>query len=680
MTKLTRKRFLLVPMALPSALLLSPHGGTSPAWGQTRVYPRIDAAFELPGLTGDPFDYTENDVQVTFQGPDTKTVRVPAFFDGGTTWRVRYAPLRPGTYRLKNVTRNGTALSVASVSGKAYKVAGSTAPGFVRRDAKDATRLIFENGAPYYPIGHNVAWKGSNAPDIPQIFAKMKGVGENWSRVWMNHWDGKNLDWPPPPAGKGRLNLDAARRWDTIVEAAEKNGIYFQMTLQHHGQYSSTVNPNWEENPWNTKNGGFLQKPEEFFTNAEAKKRTKAKYRYIVARWGYSPHILAWELFNEVQFTDAARAKQYGIVAAWHKEMAAFLRQHDPNKHLVTTSSDLDIPGLYDVMDYVQPHAYQPDAVTTVTGITPWSWKKPIFYGEIGPSGDLDKDDGTFLHEMLWASVMSESSGTAQYWAWDNVDRRNLYGLFAPVSAFLKATNLASHHGLRTIIPGVETKEKGSILFGPGAGWGAGQQKTFPISASGTVEGAGTMPAFLQGTNHPELFTHAEFPVEYAQPGTFAVQVKQAAKAGAKLVIKVDGVISAEHTFPAAAQDTNTDIVVEVKVPAGKHVVRLENTGQDWLVVQRITLAPYGPTLRVVAKASPDTAALWVRNTKPGNATPGTLTLPDLKPGKYRILWWDTRSGKPISEGMINVANGGVLMVKTPAIMKDAAVFVSRLL
>jgi hypothetical protein len=98
-----------------------------------------------------------------------------------------------------------------------------------------------------------------------------------------------------------------ARRWDTIVEAADKNGIFFPDGLQHHGQYSTRTNPNWGENPWNAANGGFLAKPEDFFTDARAKALTKAKYRYIIARWGYSPSILAWELFNEVQYTDAAR-------------------------------------------------------------------------------------------------------------------------------------------------------------------------------------------------------------------------------------------------------------------------------------------------------------------------------------------------------------------------------------
>ena len=141
----------------------------------------------------------------------------------------------------------------------------------------------------------------------------------------MDNWDGKNLDWPKPGAF-GQLSLSVAQKWDGIVAAAEQSGICFQMTLQHHGQYSSSVDPQWSGNPYNTANGGFLSNATQFFTNATAKALTKRKLRYAVARWGYSPAVMAWELFNEVQFTDAAQVGQWSIIGAWHDEMAQFIR------------------------------------------------------------------------------------------------------------------------------------------------------------------------------------------------------------------------------------------------------------------------------------------------------------------------------------------------------------------
>lgn len=91
---------------------------------------------------------------------------------------------------------------------------------------------------------------------------------------------------------------------DKVLELAEQKGIYIMLTFINHGQFSTKVNPQWNENPWNKKNGGILTKPEEFFTNTEAKKQFKKIIRYIIARWGYSTNIMSWELFNEVSWTD----------------------------------------------------------------------------------------------------------------------------------------------------------------------------------------------------------------------------------------------------------------------------------------------------------------------------------------------------------------------------------------
>ncbi len=62
------------------------------------AYPRIETSFELSSLPGDPFDYEKVNVQVTLRKPDGGTVQIPAFFDGGKTWRMRFTPTRPGTY------------------------------------------------------------------------------------------------------------------------------------------------------------------------------------------------------------------------------------------------------------------------------------------------------------------------------------------------------------------------------------------------------------------------------------------------------------------------------------------------------------------------------------------------------------------------------------------------------
>ena len=65
------------------------------------TYPKIEASFNITNLTTDPFDYTVTDVRVQILQPDNSTVLLPAFFDGGTTWRVRHTPTLAGVYSIR---------------------------------------------------------------------------------------------------------------------------------------------------------------------------------------------------------------------------------------------------------------------------------------------------------------------------------------------------------------------------------------------------------------------------------------------------------------------------------------------------------------------------------------------------------------------------------------------------
>ncbi len=678
-------------ICLAFAALLGEHANAVPPAQASAVMARPvhwEVSFSLPGLTGNPFDYKENDVRAVLRLPNGQTATTLAFFDGGDAWRVRYNLRTPGTYKLESVTRNGAIVKPQNIVNAKQTLPPWTkpAPAFVRVDPKSKTRFVFDGGLPYYPVGNNVAWQSGGRPDVPELLNRMGAAGENWSRIWMNHWDGKNLDWPRPKnTPLGTLNLQSARRWDTIVSAAEKNGIYFQMTLQHHGQYSTRVNSNWGENPWNKANaalGGFLQTPDEFFKSETARELTRAKYRYIVARYGYSPNVLAWELFNEVQFTDAIYDKQAGNVAAWHKEMAQFLRSVDANHHLITTSSDTSIPHLYDAVDYVQPHSYPVDGIATVLSARPGEWSKPLFYGEIGPTGVNDTKDGTFLHGILWASLVSDQSGAAQYWAWDDLEKNDLWHQYKSVTEFLAqpwalyaVRNLTARRAVS-----VKTSALSAVSFGPGGDWGKGEQTDFTVDASGDVPGVGKMPSFLQGAAHRDLFTRANFAVNFPKAGTFTVAVRQSSKAGAHLVITVDGAKVGERDFPAASADQNlSGPGLAVPIPAGKHTIRLENTGADWLVLQKLTLSSYGPGLRVLAKGSATHAVLWAYRPAPsGEKIAGTITLPAFTPGKYHVQWWDTRGGKPMEPARTAAVGANkTLVLQTPAIAQDAAALIT---
>jgi hypothetical protein len=80
--------------ACDKALVLCLVLGPISSHGQ--VYPKIEASFNLTNVVSDPFDYTQTDVRVQLAQPGGVTNSFLAFFDGGTTWRVRHSPTVQG--------------------------------------------------------------------------------------------------------------------------------------------------------------------------------------------------------------------------------------------------------------------------------------------------------------------------------------------------------------------------------------------------------------------------------------------------------------------------------------------------------------------------------------------------------------------------------------------------------
>ena len=653
------------------------------------TYPKIEASFNISNLTTDPFDYTVTDVRVQILQPDNSTVSLPAFFDGGTTWRVRHAPTMAGFYSISNVTMNGTPLSVANLQPASWTVTGfPTSAGYVLVDPTNPRRFITSNGRRYFPVGENMAWSSPSA-NATNIFSKMGAAHENWSRVWMTHFYagnglGLNLDWPKVNNTFGQLSLTVASNWDAIVAAADKAGIHFQMTLQHHGQYSTSVDANWAQNPYNTSNGGFLSNPTNFFTDTTARALTRRKLRYTVARWGYSPAIMAWELFNEVQFTDAAgdgnlANGQWDIVEAWHNEMAQFIRTNDVYHHLITSSSVLSEP-LWDQTDYYQHHEYPSDLITGLRDaqdITASQQVAPDYAGECG----IDTTPHVGISPPIWAGIMSAQSGAAMPWYWDTIDPNNDYFLIQAAADFVTVSGLADENALTKSTPLVTGGAIGPLAFSPGGGWATATQDTFTVGDA-APDGIGSAPGYLQGFYHssmtPDGYT---FLVNYPQNGTFSVQVLQIARSGAGLEIFLDGNLRTNISFPSAGGDTSTNFTASISVSAGSHSINITNNGLDWILLGNLTLNPYVAGLGAYAIGTNNWQALWLWNrtnvfqASPGPAVTGTVQIAGLDPETYSGTWWDTFGAGAISNFTFTVSNTNPVTLGTPPVLRSMALY-----
>jgi hypothetical protein len=458
-----------------------------------------------------------------------------------------------------------------------------------------------------------------------------------------------------------------------------------QVTLQHHGQYSSTigsdVDPNWEQNPYNVANGGFLSNATNFFTDPIAMKLTKRKLRYIVARWGYSTSVMGWELFNEVQFTDAANAGQWTNIETWHNTMAAFLRSQDYYRHLITSSSELTEP-IWDETDYYQHHDYPSDLISGIQGAPTISASQrhgPDYSGECG----IDFTPHVGLSPPLWAGIMAAQSADAMPWYWDTIDPNNDYFLIQAAADFITASGIADEDVLAQSTPATTGGGLGPLIFAFGGGFDAATLEVFAVGAE-APGGASTAPPYLQGDYHLSYTpTGYTFNVNYTQAGTFSVQIVDIAQSGAGLQISLDGTVVTNISFPATAGDTSTNFTASIAVPAGEHSINLFNPGLDWVLLGNITLNPYVPSLSAYAISTNNWQAVWVWNNTnvfsatPGPAISGTVAVAGLDPGTYAGTWWDTFGAGAVSNFTFTVSSGNTsVLLGTPPVLRSMALYV----
>lgn len=253
--------------------------------------------------------------------------------------------------------------------------------------------------------------------------------------------------------GLGRYYSKTAERLDEILKLAEDKGIYIMLTFDYHGIFKSFIdvwasNAEWRTNPYNAANGGPCENQVDFFTSAEAKRLYKNKLRYIVARWGYSTNIACWEFFNEIDNVIDMVDLPPADIVNWHREMADYLKQIDPYKHIVTTSvAHREIPGLWDIenIEISQHHDYGPTD-NMKENILKYieRFKKPDVVGEFalgwkGPGKDHPAElyEGE-MHNGLWRGMFSPTPVLPLTWWWEWHYCKGHYLHFKAASDFVK--------------------------------------------------------------------------------------------------------------------------------------------------------------------------------------------------------------------------------------------------
>ena len=196
----------------------------------------------------------------------------------------------------------------------------------------------------------------------------MSEAGENFTRIWLCTW-GIGLDTKKPYA----VDQDDAWRLDHVLAQAGKLGIMVKLCIDNFYDFQN----HWSASPFASDNGGPCRTRGEFFTSPRAAVQYRAKLRYLVGRYSAYTSLMAWELWNEMDYAlhpydigdqdsktsfmtyDDLREK---IMIPWTMNMTREIRKIDPFEHMVTTSL-----GLHSVWDnlwkkpemaFAQYHSY----------------------------------------------------------------------------------------------------------------------------------------------------------------------------------------------------------------------------------------------------------------------------------------------------------------------------------
>lgn len=273
---------------------------------------------------------TANPFMVSFEAnvtaPDGTTFKLPGYFDGDGTWKIRLSPTLEGKWSF--VTKS----EIKELDGKTaeFTCVKQTNPnihGVLRVDQAHPHHFIYEDGTRFFLQGYEYDWLWAldmDKPDVPTVEATLDLIakyGFNWVIInsyahdtkWREGSTGPD-DFGPPAlyAWEGsnnqpdhsRMNLAYWQHYDLVIAALAKRGIQAHLLIK---VYNKQVN-------WPVRGSD----DEKLF------------FRWLAARYAAYPNII-WDFSKE-----AHNEKDVAYKQAWLK----WLRENDPYHHLITVHDD----------------------------------------------------------------------------------------------------------------------------------------------------------------------------------------------------------------------------------------------------------------------------------------------------------------------------------------------------
>ncbi len=424
-------------------------------------YEKLEFTIDNGKGYSNPFDPDEVDVSGRFVSPSGDTVKVNAFWDG-SWWKLRFAGRETGRWSY--------AISVTDAEGSEersgeFHITGSDLGGWIAPSPRDPHYLACDDGSPFYGVGMAVPWLvyDSLYYEQPGLLKRLKGYGVNMINWLFTSWDVLLLR-----DSYETYSMEDAGKFDRLIEDAGRQGIRLLLGIWIHDLLRDAPHPwdgfyDWKSNPFRKLTG-----VDGFFSDSASWEYQKKYYRYIIARWGYSPAIGMWHTVAEIDGTNAIYdpLAMTGDEEGWHARINRYFIENDPFGHptSVSGSGGFDFSDGWDLTRCPQAHEYpyppenleqNPDRIAYWSDRLSRAYEKPCLIGEFGKSLYEEGKSESFLHNGIWAGLMAGACATPLHWWGGRIDERP--GNFSTFSGemmdqlkylklFTDSIDMAAHH------------------------------------------------------------------------------------------------------------------------------------------------------------------------------------------------------------------------------------------
>ncbi|HET6485551.1 MAG TPA: DUF4038 domain-containing protein [Spirochaetia bacterium] len=352
--------------------------------------------------------YNQIEVDVLFRGPGEGTWKVPAFWAGEGTFRVRFAPPKPGKYSYETACTDTADAGLHGRTGELEAVPYDGQNPLFRHGrlqlARSKRYLEHADGTPFF-------W-----------------LGDTW---WMGLC--KRLSWP---GGFRTLVADRVQKGFSLVQIIA--GLYPDMPA-FDPRGANEVGFPWEE--------GYARIVPAYFDMADLRidwlirsglvpcivgcwgyfipwmgvEKMKKHWRNLVARWGAYPVV--WCLAGEATmpyYLSTTKEEDAKVQKRAWTELGRYVRSIDPSHNPITIHptnrgrDQVEDPSVLDVDMLQTGHGDRTSLPMTVKSVTEEYARTPtmpVIDGEVCYEGIGEASRQEVQRLMFWASILNGSAG-----------------------------------------------------------------------------------------------------------------------------------------------------------------------------------------------------------------------------------------------------------------------------